>query len=276
VWSTHAFHLPVLLCGFVCGGPYGLIVGLMTPLLRSLLFGMPPLFPTALAMAFELASYGLLAGFFHRLFPRKILYACVSLVLAMIGGRAIWGIAALALYGLGGTPFTWQIFAAGKTTLARWLAGKYGGTVFHMDDYFLQACQRTSERLAEPGGNVDRERFREEVIMGLQSGKPFYAKAYDCSSMSLSVPVQVKPTRLSIVEGAYCLHPALAAAWDLTVFLSLDAETQSARILMRNGPERHKRFLEEWIPKEEHYFASFHIKDACDFILDGRDAVPQE
>jgi thiamine transporter ThiT len=83
-------HLPVLLCGFVCGGPYGLIVGVLTPLLRSVLFGMPPMFPTALAMAFELAAYGLLAGLFYRLFPKKIGFAYLALVLAMIGGRVVW------------------------------------------------------------------------------------------------------------------------------------------------------------------------------------------
>jgi thiamine transporter ThiT len=106
-------HLPVLLCGFVCGGPYGLLVGLLTPLLRSVLFGMPALFPTALTMAFELAAYGLLAGLFHQLFPRKMGYTYLSLVLAMIGGRVVWGISALFLYGFGQTPFTWPMFVAG-------------------------------------------------------------------------------------------------------------------------------------------------------------------
>ena len=106
-------HLPVLLCGFVCGGPYGLIVGALTPLLRSVMFGMPPMFPTALAMAFELAAYGLLAGLLYRLFPKKIGFTYLALVLAMIGGRVVWGLAAMVLYGFGGTPFTWPMFVGG-------------------------------------------------------------------------------------------------------------------------------------------------------------------
>lgn len=106
-------HLPVLLCGFVCGGPYGLLVGLLTPLLRSVIFGMPLLFPVAVVMAFELAAYGLLAGVFYRLFPKKIGFTYLALLLAMIGGRVVWGVAAMILYGFGGTPFTWPMFVAG-------------------------------------------------------------------------------------------------------------------------------------------------------------------
>ena len=106
-------HLPVLLCGFVCGWPYGLLVGAVTPLLRSMLFGMPPPYPTAVAMAFELAAYGLLAGLFYKLLPKKPVYVFVALILAMLGGRAVWGLAQMVLMRLVAQPFTWQIFMAG-------------------------------------------------------------------------------------------------------------------------------------------------------------------
>ena len=106
-------HLPVLLCGFVCGWPYGLLVGAVTPLLRSMLFSMPPLYPTAVAMAFELAAYGLLAGLFYKLLPKKPVYVYVSLILAMLGGRVVWGLVQMILMGLVAQPFTWQIFMAG-------------------------------------------------------------------------------------------------------------------------------------------------------------------
>lgn len=102
-------HIPVLLCGFVLGGPLGLLVGLTTPLLRSLLFGMPPMFPTAAAMAFELAAYGLIAGWVYArtssVFP--------ALISAMLGGRVVWGVVSFILYGLSGSTFGWQVFAAG-------------------------------------------------------------------------------------------------------------------------------------------------------------------
>ena len=105
-------HIPVLLCGFICGWPYGLAVGAITPVLRSLLFGMPPLFPYAVTMSFELAAYGLLAGLLYHLLPKKNGYIYLSLILSMIGGRIVWGVAAYFLYGAAGTAVTWQVFAA--------------------------------------------------------------------------------------------------------------------------------------------------------------------
>lgn len=106
-------HIPVLLCGFICGWPYGLIVGFVTPVLRSLLFGMPPMFPTAVAMAFELAAYGFAAGLLHKLLPKKNAFIFVSLIISMICGRIVWGAVSLLLYGLSNTAFTWKIFMAG-------------------------------------------------------------------------------------------------------------------------------------------------------------------
>ncbi len=106
-------HIPVLLCGFLCGPVWGLGVGLVAPLLRSLLFGMPPLFPTATAMAFELAAYGLLAGLFYKLLPKKTPYLYVALILAMIGGRLVWGLAMMILMGATGKGFTLAAFWTG-------------------------------------------------------------------------------------------------------------------------------------------------------------------
>ena len=107
-------HIPVLLCGLICAWPYGLAVGLITPLLRSILFGMPPLFPTALAMAFELAAYGAIVGVLYarsRWHCVAALYA--SMLPAMIGGRLVWGTVMYACMGLSGGTFTLQAFLAG-------------------------------------------------------------------------------------------------------------------------------------------------------------------
>ena len=107
-------HIPVLLCGFICGWKYGLITGFITPLLRSVLFGMPPMFPTAISMAFELMTYGFLAGYLYehsRWQCVKALYRC--LILAMIGGRLVWGAVQMILLGVSGTAFTFQMFLAG-------------------------------------------------------------------------------------------------------------------------------------------------------------------
>ena len=106
-------HIPVLLCGFLCGWPWGLAVGFVAPLLRSLTIGMPPLFPTALCMAFELAAYGAVCGLMHKLLPGKKPYIYCSLLVAMIVGRLIWGAAMFICIGIGGGSFTFSAFLAG-------------------------------------------------------------------------------------------------------------------------------------------------------------------
>lgn len=106
-------HIPVLLCGFVCGWQYGLIVGVVTPLFRSVLFGMPPMMPTAVGMAFELAVYGLICGILYRKLPRKKINIYITLIAAMIIGRLAWGIISLFLYGMMGNAFSVQLFLGG-------------------------------------------------------------------------------------------------------------------------------------------------------------------
>ena len=142
---------------------------------------------------------------------------------------------------------------SGKTTLASKLAELYDCNVFHMDDFFLRPEQRTPERFAEVGGNVDYERFLEEVLLPLKSSKTFSYRPFDCSTFTLSDPVIVTPKRLNIIEGTYSHHPYLGNPYDLKILLTIDEETQRRRILGR--PEfLHKRFFEEWIPMENRYF----------------------
>ena len=111
-------HIPVLLCGFLCGWPWGLAVGFIAPLLRSVIFGMPAMFPGAVAMAFELAVYGCLSGLLYSLLPRKKWSIYVALVVSLIAGRIVWGIVRLILAGLSGGSFTWALFLSGAVTSA--------------------------------------------------------------------------------------------------------------------------------------------------------------
>ena len=111
-------HIPALLCGFMCGWPWGLAVGFIAPLLRSVVFGMPVMFPSAVAMAFELAVYGGMAGFLYQHLPRKKGITLTVLLLSMIAGRIVWGVVRLILAGLSGTGFTWAMFLAGAVTNA--------------------------------------------------------------------------------------------------------------------------------------------------------------
>lgn len=91
-------HIPAILCGFLCGWPYGLAVGFVTPLLRSVLFGMPPMIPTALAMAFELATYGAVCGVLYAKLQKTTFNLYLSLIAAMLAGRLVWGLVSLVIY----------------------------------------------------------------------------------------------------------------------------------------------------------------------------------
>lgn len=110
-------HIPALLCGFVCGWPWGLAVGFISPLLRSMLFGMPTSY-TAIAMAFEMAAYGAVAGILYRVLPKKNWSIYVTLLTAMVAGRIVWGGVQFLLAGLRSTEFSLPLFLAGAVTNA--------------------------------------------------------------------------------------------------------------------------------------------------------------
>lgn len=155
---------------------------------------------------------------------------------------------------------------SGKTTLARQLSQQYDCNLFHMDDFFLRPEQRTPERFAEIGGNVDYERFHREVLLPLQSDAEFTYRPFSCSTFTLSDPVSVRPKQLNIIEGTYSLHPFFGDAYNLKICLTVSPEVQQRRILER--PEfLHKRFFDEWIPMENRYFEGFQIPQNCDMVL---------
>lgn len=106
-------HIPVFLCGLICGWKYGAAVGFILPLMRSVIFGMPVLFPAAGSMAFELATYGLVAGLLYGISKWQCIRALYrSIIIAMAAGRAVWGVVQLIFLGISGGSFTWQIFMA--------------------------------------------------------------------------------------------------------------------------------------------------------------------
>ena len=111
-------HIPELLCGFLCGPLYGAAVGAVAPILRFVLFGMPPLMPTGIAMCFELAAYGAVSGWMIRRLPSKPFSVYIALVTAMLAGRLVWGVMRVLLSGVSGAAFTWAAFLAGAFTNA--------------------------------------------------------------------------------------------------------------------------------------------------------------
>ena len=158
--------------------------------------------------------------------------------------------------------------ASGKSTLAELLTGIYpDAALFHADDYFLRPEQRTPERFAQPGGNMDRERLEAEILAPLSRGGDVVYRPFDCKTMSLSEPRRSRAARLNIVEGSYSLHPALEPYYDLSVFLEISPESQRRRVLERNGPEWGQMFFDRWIPLENTSFQATRTAERCTLRL---------
>lgn len=158
--------------------------------------------------------------------------------------------------------------ASGKTTLAAELKSRLEGrgigcSVVSMDHFFLQPQQRTRERLAEPGGNVDYGRFLEQVMTPLREGRPFGYRPYDCHRGCMGEPVAVEASPVTVVEGSYSCHPCLEGYYDRKIFLTVSPGEQMDRIRRRNGPVQAERFRDLWIPLEEAYFAACHVEERC-------------
>lgn len=154
--------------------------------------------------------------------------------------------------------------ASGKTTFGEKLAERLSCPLLHMDDFFLRKEQRIFERYAQPGGNVDRERFLEEVLLPLTQNRPFSYRPFDCHSMTLKAPVPVTPKGVAVIEGTYSCHPDLWEYYDMHVFLNTTQEKQMERIRRRN-PSEAEVFQNRWIPLEEKYFAAFPIETRCEW-----------
>ena len=149
---------------------------------------------------------------------------------------------------------------SGKTTLSEFLKEYYACNVFHMDDFFLQQHQRTEERLTEIGGNVDYERFQDEVLQKIKNKEMVLYRAYSCKEKKLGDSVSIHPHRLNIIEGSYSQHPFFGDAYQLRIFLDLEDNIQVNNIRNRNGEEKLLEFQKLWIPKENAYFDTYHIK----------------
>ena len=157
--------------------------------------------------------------------------------------------------------------ASGKSTLAEVLSSEYDCTIFHMDDFFLRPEQRNTQRYSEVGGNIDKERFIDEVLRNLNNDKLCYRK-FDCSTMGLGDEIVVTLKSLIIVEGVYSMHPEFGKYYDLSLYLDISSELQTKRILRRNSSIFAQRFFNEWIPLENEYFNNTNIKERCDMIIE--------
>jgi len=163
--------------------------------------------------------------------------------------------------------------ASGKTSLALYLKERYACNVIHMDHFFLRPEQQTADRLAEPGGNIDYERFKTEVQKPLLAGEDFAYRPWNCQTGEFGKKVDIKPNHLNIIEGAYSLHPTLAESYHIKVFLTIPLGEQLRRIEARDGATLLERFQSEWLPMERRYFETMGIAQTCDFIF-GEEPTP--
>ncbi len=157
--------------------------------------------------------------------------------------------------------------ASGKSTLGSLLQRVYDCALIHMDHFFLPLEMRTTERFAEPGGNIHYERFVREVVPGLIAGTAFIYQAFDCSTMQLGAYIEVPAKDLTVVEGVYCLHPAIEACYDLKIFLDISRKEKLRRLKLRS-PKLLERFVTEWIPLEDLYFRELVIREKCDLVIE--------
>ncbi len=156
--------------------------------------------------------------------------------------------------------------ASGKSTLAARLADILGARLIHTDDFFLPPSKRTPERFAEPGGNVDYERFYKEVVCHLSDDVLTYG-VFDCSEMAVTHNAVLPKTPVTIIEGAYALHPHFGNYADIRAFMETDEAEQKRRILERDGAEMLEMFETRWIPFERKYEAAFGIRESCAYRI---------
>lgn len=156
--------------------------------------------------------------------------------------------------------------AAGKTETAALLASLYGADVIHMDDFFLPKERKTAERLVVPGGNVDSERFYDEVYSHINDSVIGYG-IFDCGKQAVTQRVRLERGKILVVEGVYSLLPSLRDRYDIKIFLDTDPVTQRDRIILRGGIRLYERYESEWIPLEERYFALLDPASACDIRI---------
>lgn len=156
---------------------------------------------------------------------------------------------------------------SGKTTIAHLLSQLLNAPCVHMDDFHIPHAMKTQARLAEPGGNSDRERLIHEVILPWKQGRTGSYRPYDCMNDCLSAPVLLPDSGLLILEGSYSHHPDIAAYTDLQIFVQVERNEQLRRLSHR-CPEKLPMFLSRWIPLEDAYFSAFGLPSADALLID--------
>jgi uridine kinase len=156
--------------------------------------------------------------------------------------------------------------ASGKSTMAQRLSKSFDGEIIHMDDFFLQDHQKTQERLSEIGGNLDYERFKQEVIQSLLHQRDIHYQAYNCQSKTMTSKTIHYQQSLIIIEGAYALRPEFRTYYDLTYLIMIEPTEQIKRLEKRN-PHMIQSFINQWIPMENTYIDHMDLINQADRVF---------
>lgn len=159
--------------------------------------------------------------------------------------------------------------ATGKSTLGRRISQEMGGTLLHMDDFFLPFAERGGKD--EVGSNINKALCLNEVLLPLSQGLAGRFSPYDCRAGVYGQEIVIEPGTLVIVEGVYVCLPEFRDYFALKIFLTASWAERKRRLLARGSDLG--RFEEEWIPREERYFQECAVADCCDFVVDTTDGV---
>ncbi|MGN0762954.1 MAG: uridine kinase [Aristaeellaceae bacterium] len=156
---------------------------------------------------------------------------------------------------------------SGKTTLAALLCRLLACPCVHMDDFHVPHARKTPERMAQPGGNSDRERLLAEVLLPWREGRTVTYCPYDCAADGPGAAIPLPDSPVLVLEGSYAHHPDLARLTDVSVFVRVEREEQLRRIAVRS-PEKLQQFIDRWIPLEDSYFRAFQLPAPCSVVVD--------
>lgn len=158
---------------------------------------------------------------------------------------------------------------AGKTTISQHLQETFDCNIFHLDDFYLQGWQRTPERLSQVGGNVDYERFREEVLEPVLQGETVHLRPFDYLTMDFDESrfADIPAKRLNIIEGSYSMNPYFGDPYDLRIFMDVGGQDQIGNILRRQGDAEIEDYENKWIPKVDTYVEQYDVKNRCDLVI---------
>lgn len=156
---------------------------------------------------------------------------------------------------------------SGKTSLATLIQKIFDCNVFHMDDYYLPMSQRDEKWEQIPAGNMDINRFKDEILSPAKAGETIYYRPYNCGTGEYGEIVQFPASRLTVIEGSYSHHPELSEVYDLKIFLTSSKEVQARRLMKREG-DYYSVFQKRWIPMEELYLHTYDIEKNSDLTVD--------